>query len=190
MRRADRLAVLQDADARRVDEDAVTLPFVDDLGIARYDIDAAVAGGGAHRRHDAPQVVDGEAFLQDEGCGKMERTGAAHREVVHRSVHGERSDVAAREEEGPHDIGVRGEGDARRACSRQAVRHLEHSAVMSAEQEGIRERRQEDVLDELMHQPATAPVGLEHTRMVRDRDGTAGIEAAGHGHTSCGAMRR
>ena len=96
-RRADPAPVLDHADARSVDEHAVALAAVDDLGVAGHE---PHPGGVAASRIDATtrrSVRQRQAFLEDEARAEIERAGAAHGEVVDRAVHRQRADVAARE---------------------------------------------------------------------------------------------
>ena len=88
-----------DADAGGGDEDLVALAAVDDLGVAGDELHAGAGCGGAHGFDDAAQIVDGQAFFEDEGGGEIQRLRAAHGEVVDRAVHGEAADVAAGKED-------------------------------------------------------------------------------------------
>ena len=78
-----------------VDENFVGLAAINDLGIARHELHAGVVGGGAHRLHDAPEILHRHSFLQDESDREIKRARAAHREVVNRSVDREFADVTA-----------------------------------------------------------------------------------------------
>ena len=51
--------------ASRVDEEPIGLAALDHLGVPGDDGDARFSGSCRHRRYDAAQVGDGEAFLQD-----------------------------------------------------------------------------------------------------------------------------
>src|SRR5208283_1122528 len=60
--------VLDDADARRGDEDLVALAPVDNLGVAGDELDAGFGGGGAHRLDHTAKIVHRETFFEDK-CG-------------------------------------------------------------------------------------------------------------------------
>ena len=74
------------------------LPLLHDLGVAGNDRDARLMRRRAHRLEDASQILDRESLFENEAGGEIERTRAAHREVVDRAVDGEPSDVAAGKE--------------------------------------------------------------------------------------------
>ena len=104
-----------DADAGGVDEDLVALAAVDDLGVAGDELHAGLGGRGAHRLDDAAQIVDGQAFFEDERGGEIQRLRAAHGQIVDGAVDGEAADVAAGKEDRRDHEGVGGEGEARAA---------------------------------------------------------------------------
>ena len=99
-------AVRDDADAGRVDEDAVAFAPIHDLRVAGHQLHACLGRRPLHRLHDAPQRLHRQAFFQDEACAQEARPRAAHRQVVHRAVDGQRADVAAGKEQRPHDVGI------------------------------------------------------------------------------------
>ena len=145
-------AVLDDADACRVNEQPVAFAFVHDLRVASDDLHAA-----ALRRlacmdcTTRQQRFHRQTFLNDESGAQVKRARAAHGQVIHRAVDRHRADVAAGEEERAHDIGIRREREL-------AGRRLEHCADRAARR-AIRCRTpQEDILDELMHQLSAAAV--------------------------------
>ena len=112
-------------DAGRRDVEPVGLAALDDLRVAGDDRDAGRARGGAHRGDDAPQVGDRESLLDHEAGRQPARLRADHREVVDGAVDGELADVAARELERMHDVGIGREceagaaGDDRRVAERR-----------------------------------------------------------------------
>ena len=123
--------------------------------------------GRPHGLHDAPQVVHGQALLEDEAGRQGQRPRPAHGQVVDRAVHRQRADVAAREEERADHEGVGGEGQA-------AAGHVEHGAVVARVQRRVAERGQEHVA-----RSASAP------RAARRRRGpvsTVGYRSSGIGH--------
>ena len=72
----------------------------------------AASAAAGHGGHDALQVGDGEALLEDEPGRQVQRPGPGHGQVVDRAVDGEVADVAAGEEQRRHHVGVGGEGQA------------------------------------------------------------------------------
>jgi hypothetical protein len=155
-----------EADAADVDEDAVALAAVHDLRVARDDRDARAGGGRLHRGDDAREVAEGEALLEDEAGRERERLRAAHREVVHRAVHGERADVAAREEKRADDERIRRERETR-------ATNLEDRAVMQLAERRVVEALEEDVLDQALRHPAPAAVREENRLSLAGRNRAA-----------------
>ena len=100
------------ADPRGGDEDAVALAAVHDLGVAGDEGHAGFAAGVAHRIDDTPQIVQRQAFFEDERGREEERPRTAHGQVVHRPVHRQFADVAAGKEERSNDKRIRGDGDS------------------------------------------------------------------------------
>ena len=121
--------VLDHADAGGVDEEAVALAAVDHLGVAGDD--RARPPRRAAARIDATtrqQRLHRQAFLEDEAGAQEQRPRAAHRQVVDRAVDRQRADVAAGEEQRPHDVGVGGEREPRAAAGRGARRRAARRA--------------------------------------------------------------
>ena len=78
----------------------------------------AAAAAAAIDATTSRQFLHRQALLHDERGGKTERPGAAHRQVVHRSVDGQFADVAAGKKQRRHHERIGGEGDARAARPR------------------------------------------------------------------------
>ena len=95
--------VRHDANARSVDENFVGLAAIDNFRIAGDELDAGVIGCGMHRLHHAPEILHRQSFLQNETRRQIERTRAAHCQVVNGSMNREFADVAAREKDRAHD---------------------------------------------------------------------------------------
>ena len=157
-----------DADAGGGDEDLVALAAVDDLGVAGDELDAGFGGSGAHGLDDAAEIVDRQAFFEDERGGEIERLRAAHREVVDGAVDGETADVAAGKEDRRDDKGVGGEGEAR-------VADGEHGLIVELVEHGIAEGGQKDFVDEVGGELAAAAMAEHDLLVLVDRDG-AGAE--------------
>ncbi len=81
------------------DEHTVALASFNHLGVAGHDRHTGRCRGLGHRDDDAFEVGEREALLEDESRGEKKRSGAAHRDVVQRSVDRERSDIAAGKEQ-------------------------------------------------------------------------------------------
>ena len=98
------------------------LPALDDLRVARDDLDS----GGARRRGDrldlGAQVVGREALLEHERERQRERARAGHREVVDRAVDGELADRAAGEADRLDDEAVGRHARGRRSRRRRRAR--------------------------------------------------------------------
>ncbi len=172
--RRDRGGRRDAADPRGVDEQAVGLAPIDDLGVAGDQADAGGVGATAHRLDHPAQGRDRQAFFEDEADAQAFGARAAHGEVVDGAVDGERADVAAGKEQRPHDIGIGREGG--RAVDRQ------HGAVVAAVEFRIVERRANHVVDQAGHRPAAAAVGeLDRFAVVRrGRAGQGDLVGAGH----------
>src|SRR3569833_489766 len=82
-----------------------------DLGVARGDIDIAFERGAAHGLHDTLELRDFHALIQNDIETEIAWRRAAHGEIVHRAVHRERTDIAARKFEWLHGVAVGGEDD-------------------------------------------------------------------------------
>ena len=109
-------AVGDGADTGRRHVEPVCLATLDNLRVARDDCDLRCVRGCGHRGDDPAKVGNRVALLDHEAGGQPERTGAGDGEVVHCPVHREFADVASREFERAHDVGVGRERDA--PCSR------------------------------------------------------------------------
>ena len=136
------------------------------------------AAGRRHRLDDAGEVSHREALLEHVAGAQEERLGPAHREVVHRPVHGERADVAAREEGGRDDERVGGEGEPLDA-------HRHDRAVAERLEVRVAERGGEERLDEPGGPAPAAAVGELHDVAVVERRGAAehAVEGSGrHGY--------
>jgi hypothetical protein len=134
-----------------IDEQPVAFALVHDLRVARDDFDARGIRGCAHGLDDPRERLHRQSFLDDEPRAQPPRARAAHREIVDCSVDRERADVAAGKEERAHDIRVGRKGDLGSA-------EVDHGAIVLLSEERIVERRQHQLFNELVHQPAAAAV--------------------------------
>ena len=104
---AGQLPALGDhADTCGGDVHAVGRALADDLRIAGDDLHARLRRGFAHVGDDFAEFGDRETLLDDERRRQPLRTGARHREVVDRSVHGDVADGSARKAPRRNDIRV------------------------------------------------------------------------------------
>src|SRR5262245_42706328 len=101
------------ADPRRIDEEFVSASALLALGVASDNLASRLFRRVAHGFQDAFEVRDRKSFLDDKTGGKMERAGAAHRQVVNRSTDRQTTDIPARKKKGRNDVRVRGERQAR-----------------------------------------------------------------------------
>jgi hypothetical protein len=102
------------ADSGRRQVNAAALAASHDLRVARTDTHARLDGRLGQARHDAFELLDLETLLDESVQRQVHRLRAGDREIVGRAVHGERTNVAARELErlnreavgGDHDLAI------------------------------------------------------------------------------------
>lgn len=151
-----------EADPGGVDEDAVAVTGVHDLGVAGRHLDARRARGCAQRVGHACDDRYLHAFLQDETAGEVGGPGSAHGQVVDGAVDREVADAAAGEEQRSHDVRVGGEGQPG-----AAQRH--HGRVGQLRQHVAPVAGREDVLDQFGRECPAAAVAHHHPRLVAQR---------------------
>ncbi len=161
-------ALADHADAGGVEEELVAGALVHDLGVAGDDLHAGLRRRRGHRAGDGAQRLHLQPLLDDGAAGEVERRRAPHGEVVDRAADRQLADVAAREEQGVDDEGVRGEGQP--VSQPRQVRQREPRLVVQRVQRRVVEGRDEDVVDQVPHRRAAAPVRQRHFRHV---DGAA-----------------
>jgi len=105
--------------------------------------------GLAHGGHDAVQVVQVKAFLQDETAGQVQGLRAEHGHVVDRAVHGQGAYVAAGEEDGVH-------GEAVGADRQGAFGARQQGRVVHAPQDGVAQMAEEHFVHETVRGEAAA----------------------------------
>ena len=114
----------------------------------------------AIERGDLAQEIDGDALLDDDRAGQIERHRAADGEIVDRAADRELADVAAGKDQRIDDEGVGGECQpvavARQCCE------IEPRLVVERGEQRIVEGRHEDVVDEILHRLAAAAMGERH----------------------------
>jgi hypothetical protein len=117
--------------------------------------DARHARGLRHGTDDAVQIGQSDAFLQDEADRQREGVRPAHGHVIDRAVHGERADIASREEQRRDDEAVGGDGEAARGDGQDRLILLPRQGV-------IGELAHEHALDQVGHvAPARAVAHLD-----------------------------
>jgi hypothetical protein len=105
-----------------------------------------------HRVHDALEVGEGKAFLQNEAAGEIERSGARHRHVVEGAVDRQATDVAAgKRTAGENDVAVG-------RHHQPAGGNGELGVIVLRPQPVVVERGQKQFLDQLRHRPAATAV--------------------------------
>ncbi len=139
------------ADAGGVDEHPVAFAALHHLGVAGDDAHPRCPRCARHGLHNALEVGQWKPGFQDEAGGEMQRPGAGHRQIVHRAMHRQRTDVAAGKEQRRNHVAVGGQGDA-------AGRQVQAGLIVALVEPGIAERRREQFLDQLRHGPPAAAV--------------------------------
>src|SRR5581483_5150355 len=131
VRRAEVPVRRDDADTGGGDVEPVGRAPVDHLGVAGDDRDARATGRVGHVGHDSLQLGDLEALLEHERGGQPRRPGAQHGQVVHRAVHRQVADRAAREAPGLDDerVGAERQLLARGEAEASGVAHLVEDLV-------------------------------------------------------------
>jgi len=148
---ADVELVVEDADSRGIDEDLVRLPPGDHLGVAGDDGHSGGFGRLLHAGENGPEVREGKTLLQNQADADRQGTGAAHGQVVDRSVNRQIADVAAGEEDRVDHVGVGGEGEPAAAVGQDrgvVLVPLGHSG----------EGGDDDLVEKLVAEPAAAAV--------------------------------
>src|SRR4029077_13644881 len=87
--------VRYDTNAGSIDENLVCFTPVNHLRIASDKLHTGGLGSSVHRLDDAPEIFHRQTFFQDKAGREIKRARSAHREIVHRSVNGEFSDIAS-----------------------------------------------------------------------------------------------
>src|SRR5690606_25709627 len=119
---------------------------------------------------DPVQGAQGQPLLEDQRKRQGDGTCAADHEVVDGAVHGERTDVASRKEDGAHHVGVGGEGDL------FAQRRGEDRLIVEGAKEWVVEGGEDVALEEAMGELSAAAVAYEDPVGVQDRKGTAPVK--------------
>ena len=109
--RRERPARIDAAEPGRRHVHRVALATLDDLGVARDDLDARRRRGGGDRLDLGAQVVRREPLFEHQRERQRERAGAGHRQVVDGAVDGELADRPAGEADRLDDEAVRRHGE-------------------------------------------------------------------------------
>ena len=87
------------SDSRSVHEQAVAAAFFHDLRVPGDDGDARKSGRDANRFHAPCAALHRKSLFEDERKAQKKGLCAAHGQVIHGSVYGQRSDVASRKKQ-------------------------------------------------------------------------------------------
>ena len=146
------------AHARGVDEYLVRRALGHDFGVAGDDGHVGVPCGLGHGGHDLFQHLEFQALFDDVPAGQVQGLGPEHGHVVHRTVHGQRTDVAARKENRVHGEGVGAHG--------QGAVHFQEGRIVHAIEHGVVEMTHEQLADEPLRGFAPAAVVQENPFVV------------------------
>ncbi len=163
--RMDVYVVGYDANAGSVDENLVCLAAVNHLRITSDKLHSGGIGRSVHRLDDAPEIFHRHTFFQDKAGREIKRTRAAHREIVHRSVNSEFSDIAAGKKDRTYDERIGAKCDALPFNEKMAP-------SCSGSSSSLPKLRQHHFLNELVAELAAAAVGENNLFVVRDRQRT------------------
>src|SRR3569833_1941794 len=141
-----------DAGGREIHAARLAAPH--DLGVARGDIDIAFERGEAHGLHDTLELRDFHALFQNDIETEIAWRRAAHGEIVHRAVHRERTDIAARNFEWLHGVAVGVDDDFFFARMQSDA-----DGVVAACEQPVAEVAREFVLDQAAHARPAVAVG-------------------------------
>jgi hypothetical protein len=119
-------------DPGSVDEDTISFAPIHNFGVTGYNLDSGLYGRGCHRLNYALKQLHRQAFFKNESGAQIERTGAAHGQIIYRPVDSKCAYVSSGEEQRVYHIGIGG-----KSCSKG--RRIENRAVMSCAQYWIAE---------------------------------------------------
>jgi hypothetical protein len=122
---------------------------------------------------DARQLLKWQSLFQDERGCQVQRSSAAHRQIVYRAVYRQPPDVAPRKKQGRDDKGIGRKSDAGRA-------DVEHRLIIEFAQRGIIESRQEELANQLRGQPPSTAMAEHDGLMLADRQRTRKRECCFH----------
>ena len=165
------------ADAGGVDEDLVGGAATDHLGVAGDDPHAGLGRDPVHAGHDAAQRLDRKSFFEDDRARQVQGPRASHGQVVDGAAHGQRTDVAAGEEQRVHDVAVGAEREPVAVRRQFAQRHA--GLVFHGRQQRIVERRGEHLGDQRVHGLAATTVAHVDVGVAQRHAGTCVLAAAG-----------
>ncbi len=113
-----------EAYAAGVDEHTIAVTAINDLGVARDNMDAGLLGHFGHAFADALQIGNGETLFQNEPTAEVLGNSAAGGNVVYRAAHCQSANVPAREKVGSHHETVGGIGNALTGSWRRERRRI------------------------------------------------------------------
>ena len=145
------------------------LPAINHLRITSDKLHAGGIGRSVHRLDDAPEIFHRQSFFQDKAGREIKRARSAHREIVHRSVDGEFSDVAAGKKDRTDHERIGAERDA------FAVQR-KNCAVVEWLEQFVAKLRQHHLFDQLVTQFSAAAVSEDNLLVIGDRQRTGSAE--------------
>src|SRR3989440_11433373 len=143
--------------AGSVDEQLVTGPPFDNLGIAR---NYFYAGLRSRRRHSPCHIAhcfDRQALLNYDRTRQVERYRAAHRQVINRAADRQLTNIATGKIQWLDHVGICGESKS--IAKRHHVRQTEPRLVLQRRLILVVKCLKEDVVDQIVHRLAAATVG-------------------------------
>ncbi len=149
--RSDVQIMIDHAYAGRIHQQATAAALLDYFRVARYELHSGPRRRQSHRTHNRLEQARLESFFQDETSAEILRARARHRQVVHRAVHGQRTDGPPGKQQRLHHVRVGRESNPR-------ISNFEHRRVASPIQFGVMQLREKHPLQQLVHQAAAAAV--------------------------------
>ena len=129
--------------------------------------------GLLHRRDDRAQRIHRQAFFKNESRAQVERTRAAHGEIVDSAVDGEVADGAAGKNQRVHDERIGGEGKPRAGLTPSSGRTAPSWRCSSM---GLPKAGMKNLFDELMSQASAAAVRQDDAIVSDLGDWTTQVE--------------
>ena len=153
-----------EAGGRKVE--AAALAAAQNLGVAGRDPHAAFLCGACHASNQAIELGKFHSLLDERIQAQIDRRSARDREIIHRSMHGERADISARKFERVHGKAVRGDQHLSR-------RHRQIGRIGADVELRIGQMARKNVRDERPHEAAAIAIGegdkfiFDHARLPR-----------------------
>ena len=150
--RGQRRSWVDEPDAGGADVHAVRPAVLDDLRVARDHLHAGRRRGAGHRLRLGAQLHGRQALLEHQRERQRERSGARDCQVVDGPVDRQLADRAAREAQRPDHEAVGRDGE-------RGVAHRQRAGILQPFQAFVRERRNEQALDQGLRGTTAGAVG-------------------------------